>query len=329
MSSWFSPTISSLIMPQKYLKLYEEHSEYESGSRPDAPHVSHCIEEDHVHYSGLLIVPLTFEAKSGDTTITFTHISPGNFDYTVKTIQVSTDKGKTWESKTSSRSGTVLGTIKKGQKMLIRGNNTKYNGGVTSSYNYFLSDNDVYVYGNLASIVQSTNFWNISPTILQSGSSYSFDHLFSGMSQMYSHPEKDLIIPFDLLPSYACRYMFVNCSNLTRPPRLLATRLNDYCYQEMFNGCTNLQTAPELPATTLATGCYNYMFSRCYSLTESPILLAETLVSNCYQGMFNACSSLNKITCLATNVSATNYTTNWAVLFIFIFSFDFEIVFVD
>ena len=105
-------------MPQKYLKVYPEHSEYASGSRPYMPNVSHCENEDHVHYSGedLLYVPLTFEAKSGDTTITFTHISPANFDYTLKTIQVSTDKGKTWESKTSSRSGTVLGTIKKDKR---------------------------------------------------------------------------------------------------------------------------------------------------------------------------------------------------------------------
>jgi hypothetical protein len=35
------------------------------------------------------------------------------------------------------------------------------------------------------------------------------------------------------------------------------------------------------------------------------------LVSNCYQNMFGGCTNLNSITCLATNISATNCTSNW------------------
>ena len=53
----------------------------------------------------------------------------------------------------------------------------------------------------------------------------------------------------------------------------------------MFYGCTNLTTAPQLPATTLAEYCYDYMFY--------------------------GCSKLNKITMLATDISATNCLYEW------------------
>ena len=53
----------------------------------------------------------------------------------------------------------------------------------------------------------------------------------------------------------------------------------------MFNGCTSLTIAPKLPAIQLTNYCYGYMF--------------------------NDCTSLNSITCLATDISATNCTQNW------------------
>ncbi len=40
-----------------------------------------------------------------------------------------------------------------------------------------------------------------------------------------------------------------------------------------------------------------------------------TLVNRCYNNMFNnmfhGCSNLNSVTCLATNISANQCTTNW------------------
>ena len=53
----------------------------------------------------------------------------------------------------------------------------------------------------------------------------------------------------------------------------------------MFSGCTGLTTAPELPAATLAIYCY--------------------------QEMFKGCTSLNKVTCLATDISAGGSITSW------------------
>lgn len=65
-----------------------------------------------------------------------------------------------------------------------------------------------------------------------------------------------------------------------------------------------------LPATTLTDNCYNNMFLGSSS-TTAPILPATTLTSGCYTNMFYGCSSLNQVTCLATDISASNCLSNW------------------
>ena len=66
-----------------------------------------------------------------------------------------------------------------------------------------------------------------------------------------------------------------------------------------------------LPATTMTEYCYYAMFYGCTSLTTAPVLHAPTLVENCYYYMFYYCSSLKSVTCLATNISASDCTKNW------------------
>ena len=105
--------------------------------------------------------------------------------------------------------------------------------------------------------------------------------------------------------------MFVSCTSLATAPALPATTLVGGCYFSMFQGCTSLTTAPVLPATTLADNCYQYMFNGCSSLTTAPELPAETLTGYCYQSMFNGCTNLNHIKCLATDISASNCTSDW------------------
>lgn len=97
-----------------------------------------------------------------------------------------------------------------------------------------------------------------------------------------------------------------NFSGLTSIPAAYA-----FCY--MFFSCTGLTNAGNLlfPATGLTDYCYNNMFRACTSLTKAPELPAETLVSYAYNLMFSGCTNLNYIKCLATNISASNCTTNW------------------
>ena len=90
----------------------------------------------------------------------------------------------------------------------------------------------------------------------------------------------------DLSNSYGCYYsMFAGCSELTKAPKLPATKLSSQCYQSMF-ASTGLTEAPELPATTLANGCYADMFNNCRHLTVASKLPATNLAPWCYQYMF-------------------------------------------
>ena len=159
--------------------------------------------------------------------------------------------------------------------------------------------------------------------------------MFEGCINLTTAPS---VLPATTLADYCYLYMFGNCTNLTTAPSLPATTLASNCYEGMFMGCTSLTTAPQLPATTLATRCYYYMFescinlttapsvlpattlaercydnmfSNCSSLTTAPQLPAATLVTECYLQMFDGCTNLNNITCLATNISASNCTKNW------------------
>ena len=141
-------------------------------------------------------------------------------------------------------------------------------------------------------------------TTLANGCYY---HMFYGCTSLTTAPALNA----STLAESCYSYMFYGCTSLITPPALNASTLANSCYYNMFAGCSSLAYAPELPATTLASYCYYQMFSSCTSLTTAPELPATTLESNCYNQMFAGCDSLTYIKCLATNVSATNCTTNW------------------
>jgi hypothetical protein len=105
--------------------------------------------------------------------------------------------------------------------------------------------------------------------------------------------------------------MFHDCTSLTTAPALPATTLASDCYDSMFDSCTSLTTAPELPATTLANNCYYGMFQKCTNLTTAPVLPATKLIRWCYRIMFYDCNKLNKITMLATDISASGCLNGW------------------
>ena len=134
-----------------------------------------------------------------------------------------------------------------------------------------------------------------------------YSGMFYGCTSLVTAPE----LPATTLAESCYAGMFNGCESLTTAPVLSATTLVEFCYSRMFNGCTSLTTAPELPATTLAESCYYEMFRDCTSLTTAPELSATTLAESCYAGMFNGCEGISHIKCLATDISATNCTTNW------------------
>ena len=136
---------------------------------------------------------------------------------------------------------------------------------------------------------------------------YCYRNMFFGCSSLESAPK----LPATSLAKYCYSMMFCLCSSLKSAPALPATTMANYCYSNMFQSCTSLTTAPELPATTLAAYCYSNMFQDCSSLTNAPTLPATTLAIYCYNKMFYGCTNLSSITCLATDISASNCLQNW------------------
>ena len=160
-----------------------------------------------------------------------------------------------------------------------------------------------------------------------------YQYMFDTCKSLTTAPE----LPAETLATNCYSGMFDTCKSLTTAPELPATTLADSCYDDMFNGCTSLTSAPELPATTLAYGCYSQMFNNCTSLVNAPVLPATTLATYCYfsmfygctslttapelpattladlcyRDMFRGCTGLNYIKCLATDISASECTSNW------------------
>ena len=134
-----------------------------------------------------------------------------------------------------------------------------------------------------------------------------YNYMFKGCTSLTAAPT----LPVSTLAESCYDSMFRGCSNLTAAPALPAETLTKYCYQSMFRGCSSLTTAPTLPAETLAESCYYYMFEECTSLTTAPELPASTLKKNCYSYMFYGCTKLSSVTCLATNISALDCTSEW------------------
>ena len=328
----------------EYIKLFRNHSDYEdftSGGTMMKPNVAHCVNENEVHYNP---IPhdykkdyFTIESLEDNNTI-YWEATNSNIR---KTISASTDNGQTWTAFTASYCDddpmaeclpTKIATLNVGEKALIKGENSAYATSV-AIYNYFSTNGQFEVKGNIMSLISGDSFANADElTII-----HTFCSLFRGCTYLIS--AGNLVLPAITLSEYCYRNMFFGCTSLITPPKLLATKLEYQCCQSMFNGCSSLTTAPELPATTLAMNCYNSMFYGCTSLTVAPELPATTLASNCYgymfqnctnlttapelpvttltdscyRSMFQGCTSLNYIKCLATDISASNCTTNWVI----------------
>lgn len=181
------------------------------------------------------------------------------------------------------------------------GNNNSYNGTkIVCS-----SSITCKVYGNIMSLVDETNF--ATNTTLSAANA--FQGLFQDNTTLTD--ASDLLLPATTLTGHCYESMFQGCTNLTAAPELPATTMAESCYSNMFQGCTNLAAAPELPATTMAANCYSSMFQGCTKLMTVPTLFAATLETGCYSNMFNGCTILNGITCLATNISASDCTKGW------------------
>ena len=184
-------------------------------------------------------------------------------------LEYSTDTStwSTWNGATTLSSA----TSRSDNVLYLRGTGNTVITGNNNSYKWVLTGSDIACTGNIENLLDYAT--------VESG----------------NHPT---------MANYCYRYMFRDCTSLTRAPALSATTLSTYCYSNMFQGCTGLTQAPALPATTLADDCYNDMFYSCTSLTQAPALPATTLKNYCYQSMFRACTSLTQAPALPATTLA-------------------------
>ena len=189
-----------------------------------------------------------------NTGYTNSSTSSTSYWYSVR-ISASTDNGNTWSGfATSINSVRTLGTINKGQKMLFKGNISKF-ANTFSVYHYFDNTGRIKVEGNILSLFYSDNFlsYDILPSIStkEQNRTQQLASIFRNNSNLIS--AENLIIKPTTLPKNCCAYMF--------------------------NGCTSLTTAPELPATTLQTSSYSFMFNGCTSLNSITCLATDISAS--------------------------------------------------
>jgi len=246
-------------------------------------------------------IPLTFEAKEAGATVTFDICTSA----ATNPVYISTD-GENWSAYTS---GTAIPLTNVGDKVSFRGNNARY--ATADKYSYFSCNEDCYIYGNVMSLINSTDYAN-TKVLTQN---HALRELFYNNTHIVNHSSKTLVLPATTLTPWCYYRMFGNCTGLKTAPALPATNLAENCYMHMFSSCTSLETAPDLPATTLAVYCYEHMFYKCSGLTTAPAELpATTLANSCYQSMFESCTGLKT----APELPATNLAEN---CYMYMFSF--------
>ena len=226
-----------------------------------------------------LTIPLTFEAITAGATVSLNRAGTAASSAPEVSLEISTD-GISW---TTYKVDSTITLTNVGDKVMFRGTNARYATG-TSAYHNFSLGGDCYVYGNIMSLINATDYATLGS--LDSNAEYIFESLFHGCTGLHTHSVKTLDLP--------------------------ATDLAPYCYSHMFKGCGYLTVAPELPADDfLKVGCYQGMFESCDALLVA-VLPAKSLVQGCYASMFSGCSSLSRVTCLAdSGISQGANTSGW------------------
>lgn len=186
-----------------------------------------------------------------------------------------------------------------GDQVQLRGDNQAYCTTVDGEKpTQITATNDIYVYGNVMSLISSTGFATLTTLPKVGGdeqydSDNTFAYLFTTSGEsldpvinttIRNHPTKDIVLPALNVTRCGYMYMFARCQNLTR--------------------------APELPATELGWGCYHQMFCST-AIERAPVLAAAMIPIDGYSSMFDQCANLNYVKCLATDISAQQSTYGW------------------
>lgn len=317
----------------KYLKEQKEMStdginwveinEYRQGRLLESSSTD-CVENEYVKQY------FTIESLEDDNEIYF------RFYHLVETsslsLSASTDGGVTWSVFTySGDSFMTIGTLSRGQKMLLKGtllkcpelgtfNSSKRINAMGNTYSLAYGDNYLEGYKKRNGLSIS-NLFNNCMTLISAENLILTRKLFTspddGLSGVFSYctnlttPPKKIDLA-DMYGKNNCLAMFQGCTSLLTAPELPRLKTaTTACYAYMFKDCRSLKEAPELLATTLESQCYQSMFEGCTSLTAAPELRATTLANRCYERMFYGCTNLDYIKAMFTTTPSDTYTKLW------------------
>ena len=231
----------------KYIKVFQTHTEYQSFmSTQDflLPNVSHCIDNDDVHYNPIHDFSndyLTFTALEDNETFTFKIDSSIGGTY-VSDVSYSLDNGTTWTTTNVTSGDTDLyittPSVNAGSKVLWKGNAEVYG---KSGDNCVFSSND-------------KNF-NVEGNI---------------MSMLYGD---DFMGKNDLTDKNTCfAWFFSRCELLVNAKNLIlpATTLANNCYGGMFgeSGLTQEANIPDELVPLSSTYC-STMYCSCPIATQN------------------------------------------------------------
>lgn len=260
----------------KYLKFFENHTDYETyinGQDAILPNVSLCEDQNDVHYN-----PIPHDYSKDYFTIVSladnNEIKLYNGLGENINLSYSLNNGETWTALQIPQwwnTGTIA-TLDTNEKVLLKGTNTAFCG--EDYYHYEIrTDDEFSVEGNIMSLLYGDNF--IGATTLQYAKTF-----------CYMFQESNVI----------------SAENLVLP----ATTLTEDCYYGLFKNASRLEVAPkELPATTTVSYCYDGMFQGT-SITRSPdIPNINSTVG--LANMFYNCNNLAYIKCLAENPGTIDY----------------------
>ena len=179
-------------------------------------------EENSESWSYMKATPLTFEAIE-PASICFENHAAGPVTYRV-------NDGEPQEIAAGDEEWIDLDNP--GDKVCFYGDNASYTGTIGNSYRYSsiyddgygeYEDGHYYVYGNIMSLVNSTDFATATTLTGSNAFAYLFNNRSWDNTEMKSHPTKDLVLPATTLTADCYEGLFYKCKGLTRAPALPAT----------------------------------------------------------------------------------------------------------
>lgn len=257
--------------------------------------------------------PLTFIITKTGTITWGKWEQKSSYGFSSHTISYSKNDGS-WTTITSNDVNPPTINVSAGDIVKFRGNNNAYGGysieggqggddfwywcsrfGGTASFE---------VFGNIMSLINSTNYVNASQLY-----GYSFYGLFMGCTGITG--AKYLNLRATNLNSYSYSDMFSGCRNLITAPKYINGSLSYRTCGGMFSNCTNLLEAPEELTMGTEAGSCQYMFRDCKNLKSAPVLTTGVLQPNCYERMFYGCTNLRYVKALFRTPPGTSYTWGW------------------